>query len=283
MSGMDLAALQAWCGREERREVVLDPWPAAALAAALGRDDLPGPGDPLPPFWHLLYHLPVAHAAATGPDGHPARGGFLPPVPLPRRMWAGGRLAVEQPLRLGERVEKISTVKAVTPKNGRQGPLVFVLVEHRLAGPAGPALVEEHDIVYREAPAPGGRPARVAPPAGAVWRQCWRPDEVLLFRYSALTYNGHRIHYDHRYATEVENYPGLVVHGPLLATLMLELLRREMPGMNLRRFAYRAVAPLTVGNPLTVCGCPRGDGRTIELWVEGAAGELAMQGEVVPG
>lgn len=274
----DLAAAQAWLGREQRSVARLDPWPAMALTAALGRDDPPGIGEPLPPFWHQLYHLPVVHADATGPDGHAKRGGFLPPVPLPRRMWAGGRLTVERPLRLGEQVEKVSTVKAIMPKAGRQGPLVFVLVEHRLIGPEGLAIAEEHDIVYREPSTAAAKPERAA--AEAPWRRQWQPDEVLLFRYSALTYNGHRIHYDHRYATGVEGYPGLVVHGPLIVTLLLDLLRREAPDATLHQLSYRALAPLFVGEPLTVHGAPDAAGSRAELWAAGPDGRLAMRAEV---
>ena len=219
----------------------VDPWPAAALTAALGRDDPPGPGAELPPFWHQLYGHAAVHAAATGPDGHEARGEFLPLVTLPHRMWAGGRLMVHRPLRIGEAFRKASTVRRITPKQGRQGPLVFVLVEHRFETDAG-------DGAGRGAghrlPRAGARlPPPVRPEPGR-WRQPWRPDPVLLFRYSALTYNGHRIHYDADYAREVEGYPGLVVHGPLLATLMLDLVRREQPDRTLQRFAFRAVSPL---------------------------------------
>ncbi|MEK0085261.1 FAS1-like dehydratase domain-containing protein [Benzoatithermus flavus] len=276
MTPSDLEAAEAWLGREEHRVDVLDPWPAAALTAALGRNDPPGRGEPLPPFWHQLYHLPVVHADATGPDGHARKGGFLPPVPLPRRMWAGGRLRIERPLLVGQEIAKVSAVKAITPKTGRQGPLVFVLVEHRLTGPQGLAVIEEHDIVYREPPVRGAAGPPPAP-AGAVWQRQWRPDEVLLFRYSALTYNGHRIHYDRPYATEVEGYPGLVVHGPLIATLLLDLLRRERPEASLCHFAYRAQAPLFAGEALTVHGKPAADGAEVRLWATGNDGRLAME------
>jgi 3-methylfumaryl-CoA hydratase len=281
VSAHDLADAKAWLGREQRVEATLDPWPAAALTAALGRDDPPGMGAPLPPFWHQLYHLPVVHADATGQDGHARKGGFLPPVPLPRRMWAGGRLEVERPLRVGERALKVSTIKAITGKAGRQGPLVFVLVEHRLVGADGPALVEEHDIVYREPPAPGAATAPAAAATEAAWERAWTPDEVLLFRYSALTFNGHRIHYDQPYARQVEGYAGLVVHGPLIVTLLLDLLRRERPEAALRRFAYRAHAPLFAGERLTVRGAPAVGGGPVQLWAAGPDGRLAMTAEAV--
>jgi 3-methylfumaryl-CoA hydratase len=265
----------AWVGRSRSAEFTVDPWPAAALTAALGRGDPPGPGDELPPFWHQLYGAPVVRADETGPDGHERKGVFLPPVPLPRRMWAGGRLRIERPLLVGELARKVSTVRSVTPKAGRTGPLVFVVVEHRVETGAGVALVEEQDIVYREPAPPGGAAPRREEPGR--WRRAWAPDAVLLFRYSALTYNGHRIHYDAPYARGVEGYRGLVVHGPLLATLMLDLVRRELPGRAVRSFDYRGTAPLIAGEELVVRGEPDGDAR-VRLWVTGPGGLLAMEG-----
>ena len=229
---LDIAELKAWTGRQEVREDVVTPVPVAALAATLDRDDpAPAPGTPLPPLWHWLYFLPLHRQSELGPDGHAKRGGFLPPVPLPRRMWAGGRFDFRRPLRVGDAIRRTSTIADVGLKEGRTGPLVFVLVRHEVATGEGVALVEEHDIVYRDLPEPGEaapapRPAR----ADAAWRRDIHPDDVLLFRYSALTFNGHRIHYDRRYVTEVEGYPGLIVHGPLLATLLVDLLRRHTAG-----------------------------------------------------
>ncbi|MDX6749353.1 MaoC family dehydratase N-terminal domain-containing protein [Geminicoccaceae bacterium 1502E] len=277
MSLPDTAPFAAWIDREEVSRLSLDPWPAAALTAALDRDDPPGPGAPLPPFWHHLYGLPVVRAAATGPDGHAARGGFLPPVPLARRMWAGGRLAWTGPLPVGAEVTRRSTVRSITAKEGRQGPLVFVLVEHRFETDRGLALVEEHDIVYREAPspdAPQAEPPRA--PEQAAWQQAWLPDEVMLFRYSALTYNGHRIHYDDRYVREVEGYPGLIVHGPLLATFLLDLVRRARPDATVARFEFRALAPVFAGRQLVACGTPDTTGAA--LWIADAKGAMVMRG-----
>ena len=271
-------SLAAWLGRTAEAQFTLDPWPAAALTAALDRDDPPGLGQPLPPFWHHLYGHGTPRASVTGPDGHPSRGGFLPPVPLPRRMWAGGRLRFERPLLIGQEVTRRSAVKAITPKQGRQGALVFVFVEHVFSTEQGLALVEEHDIVYREAAA-GSSPAATGGPDAhlAPWRHSWQPDEVLLFRYSALTYTGHRIHYDHRYVTEVEAYPGLIVHGPLLATFMLDLVRRARPDAFVRRFSFRALAPVFVGESLTALGWPEGDHAALAI-ARGA--QTVMRGEV---
>jgi 3-methylfumaryl-CoA hydratase len=274
---IDLDELRAWVGRTERRTDPLPAWTAAALAATLDRADPPAAGDPLPPGWHWAFFLDAAPMAALGRDGHPRRGGFLPPVPLPRRMWAGGRLAFEADLPVGEPAERVSEVVEVALREGRTGPLVFVTVRHTLTGGRGRAVVEEHDIVYREDPRPGdAAPAPKAAPADAAWSREVNPDPVLLFRYSALTFNGHRIHYDRSYATGVEGYPGLVVHGPLMATLMLDLARRERPGDRLARFEFRALAPVFDTAPFTVAGRPEGSGAA--LWVAGPGGALAMSG-----
>jgi 3-methylfumaryl-CoA hydratase len=262
---------------------VITPMPVAALAATLDRDDpKPQAGDELPPLWHWLYFLPVVRQSELGPDGHPKRGGFLPPVPLPRRMWAGARFEFHQPLRIGESIVRKSTVADVSVKEGRVGPLIFVLVRHHVAGPAGLAFVEEHDIVYSEAPRRGEtRPSspRAAAPTGAIWQREIHTNEVMLFRYSALIFVGHRIHYDRRYATEVEGYPGLVVHGPLIATLLAELLRRHSTAP-LRTFRFRAVSPLFDTAPFLLCGTQEPDGRA-SLWAQSAEGNLAMRAEVV--
>jgi 3-methylfumaryl-CoA hydratase len=276
----EAADLQGWVGRRQVTNFTVEPWPAAALSAALGRDDPPGLGEPLPPFWHHLYGLPVVTAGETGPDGHPMRGGFLPPVPLPRRMWAGGRLGFTDPLLIGDQVERASEVKSITHKQGRQGPLAFVLVEHRFTTGRGLALTEEHDIVYREPAGAAAAPPGESAAASPAWRRRWLPDEVMLFRYSALTYNGHRIHYDQPYATAVEGYPGLVVHGPLLATLILDLLRRERPQVRLERFAFRAVQPVFVGQEIDIQGEPEGASGA-QFSVIDRHGALAMRAEAV--
>jgi 3-methylfumaryl-CoA hydratase len=280
---LDIAELKAWTGRQEIREDVVTPVPVAALAATLDRDDpAPAPGTPLPPLWHWLYFLPLHRQSELGPDGHAKRGGFLPPVPLPRRMWAGGRFDFRRPLRVGDAIRRTSTIADVGLKEGRTGPLVFVLVRHEIATGEGVALVEEHDIVYRDLPeageaAPAPRPART----DAAWRRDIHPDDVLLFRYSALTFNGHRIHYDRRYVTEVEGYPGLIVHGPLIATLLLDALRHERPEVEIVQYSFRAVRPLFDINPFAVCGAPLADGKTFRLWAKDHEGWLAMDATAV--
>ena len=279
--------LDDWIGRTELASDVLTPAPYAALAATLDRPpERPAPGTPLPPLWHWLYFLPLHRQSDLGPDGHAKRGGFLPPVPLPRRMWAGSQFEFHAPLAIGDAVTRTSTIDGVARKSGRTGPLVFVRVRHevRRAGEAAVALTEFHDIVYRDAPQPGD-PAPVpqpAPPTSA-WERRVVPDDVLLFRYSALTFNGHRIHYDRRYCTEVEGYPGLVVHGPLLATLLLDLLRRERPDAGVARFEFRAVRPVFDLHPFFACGEPQADGASFRLWIRDHAGCTAMEATAVAG
>jgi 3-methylfumaryl-CoA hydratase len=212
-----------------------------------------------------------------GPDGHAKRGGFLPPVPLPRRMWAGSRIEFPAPLQVGQSLSRLSRIADVSLKEGRTGPLVFVKVRHEISGDGRLAVVDEHQIVYRDAPRPGeAAPAPVALPDEAQWSRRIAPDNVLLFRYSALTFNGHRIHYDRRYVTEVEGYPGLIVHGPLIATLLLDLLRRERPQATVKAFSFRAVSPLFDIAPFEVCGRDAGDG-TVRLWARNDRGQLAME------
>ena len=277
---IDGTALRAWIGRQELREDLVTPAPCAALAATLDRDDpFPPPGTALPPLWHWLYFLPLHRPSELGPDGHARRGGVLPPVPLPRRMWAGGQLAFHRPLRIGEQVRRASTVADVAPKQGRSGPLVLVRVRHEITTDAGLALVEDHDIVYRDLPAPGAAAAPPQPaPRHADWRREVRADALLLFRYSALTFNAHRIHLDRDYATGVEGYPGLIVHGPLIATLLADLARRHGAAPMIA-FRYRAVQPLFDDAPFALCGALAIDGRRVALWAQAGDGSLAMTAE----
>lgn len=276
-----LAQLQTWQGKRESFKDLITPAPLRALSATLDRED-PEPqiGTPLPPLWHWLYFLPHAQQSELGPDGHAKRGGFLPPVPLPRRMWAGGRLQWHAPLRVGDEVERVSTIESVTHKTGRSGELVFVLVKHEVYNAQGLCLTEAHDIVYRPAALPGDPvPAPVTAQKQAPWQREIAPDDVLLFRYSALTFNGHRIHYDRKYVTEVEGYPGLVVHGPLIATLLLDLLRRHTDRAVVR-FEFKALRPTfecADRRPLRLCGEPDVHGRTVRLWAQDHEGWLTMQ------
>jgi len=272
---IDIAHLREWIGKTETRSDQVTLAPMAALSATLDRDDPPPQaGDALPPLWHWLYFLPAERQSELASDGHAAKGGFLPPVPLPRRMWAGNRQEFHQTLRAGETVTRVSRILDVSYKEGRGGPLVFVTVRHEIGNDGGLALTEEHDIVYRGPDAPSAKAPEA--PAQAEWRREIHPDDVLLFRYSALTFNGHRIHYDRRYATEVEHYPGLIVHGPLIATLLADLFRRNLPEARVTHLSFRAVSPLFDGARFTVCGRPEEDGKTVHLWAQNAAGGLAM-------
>ena len=279
MSDRDDSAWQDWVGRTERRTDTVTAAPLAALEATLDRDDAaPVAGDEVPPLWHWLYFTPLVRQSRIGDDGHAKRGGFLPPIPLPRRMWAGGRLDFRAPLRVGDEVGRVSRIAAVSSRSGRSGPLAFVTVCHEISPAGGSlAIAEEHDIVYREAAQPGAA-AVPAPTARTdeTFRRTVRPDPVLLFRYSALTFNGHRIHYDRSYVTGVEHYPGLIVHGPLIATLLLDLLRRERPALRVRRFEFKAVGPLFDLDAFEVCGRDDASG-TVALWARGPEGRLAMQ------
>ena len=270
--------LEDWIGRTDTLRDVVTAAPVAALDATLDNGNaVPDSGDALPPLWHWLYFLPHPRRSEIGPDGHAARGGFLPPVPLPRRMWAGGRLQWRDAIRVGDAIERVSRVLSISRKSGKSGDLVFVLVEHRVSTVRGLALTEEHDIVYREAPR-SDAPAPVPPPAPTdeAWCERITPDEVLLFRYSALTFNGHRIHYDRRYVTEVEGYAGLIVHGPLIATLLVELLRKHRPGATLAKFSFRAISPLFDTATFEVCGRPAADDGSVALWARNGDGRLAM-------
>jgi 3-methylfumaryl-CoA hydratase len=274
---IDVASLEPWLGRTELRDDTIGATPLAALSATLDRDDAwPAPGSVVPPLWHWLYFLPLHRQSELGPDGHAKRGGFLPPVALPRRMWAGGRLSFERALRVGETATRSSRIASIVAKSSRSGPLVFVTVEHEIASAMGVSIRERQDLVYRELAAPGVVAEPAAAPDGATFEREVVPDDVLLFRYSALTFNGHRIHYDRRYVTEVEGYPGLVVHGPLIATLLLDLLRRQEPRLEVCRFEFKAVSPLFDIHPFAICGRPDGD-RRYALWARDHRGRLAMQ------
>ena len=277
--------LKEWVGRSESVSDIVTATPYAALSATFDRPpERPPAGTPLPPLWHWLYFLPLAAQSDIGPDGHPKRGGFLPPVPLPRRMWAGSQLDFHRPLRVGDALTRTSTIADVTEKTGRTGTLVFVKVRHeiRRGDETDVALTEFHDIVYREAPTKDDvAPAPKAAAATSTWERKWIPNDVLLFRYSALTFNGHRIHYDRRYVTEVEGYPGLIVHGPMVATLLLDLLRHQLPDAQVARYEFRAVRPVFDINPFYVCGEPQPDGKTIKLWAKDHEGWLTMDATAV--
>ncbi|MEO6625308.1 MAG: MaoC family dehydratase N-terminal domain-containing protein [Burkholderiaceae bacterium] len=278
---MSTTQLQDWIGRTELLHDTVTPIPYAALSATLNRPDSarPPPGTPLPVLWHWLYFLPISQQSEIGPDGHPQRGGFMPPVPLPRRMWAASDLLFHEQLCVCDRLSRTSTITGVQEKTGRTGSLIFVSVRHELRcnGADAIALTENQHIVYRAAASPDDvPPGPTAAPASSQWERRIVPDAVLLFRYSALTFNGHRIHYDRQYVTGVEGYAGLVVHGPLIATLLIDLLRRECPDAVVRAFTFKAVHPTIDTHPFSVHGEPSADGKTVHLWGRDHAGWLTM-------
>ena len=275
---MNTEELQAWTGRTETSQDVISAAPLRMLRATLDLPSGPAPGL-LPPLWHWLYFLPSAPQSELGPDGHPRRGGFLPPVPLPRRMWAGGQLEFFDPLRVGDTIQRTSTIDDVAVKSGRSGELCFVRVRHEVSSPRGLALREFHDIVYRPQATAGGAAPTYEHAPEADWQERVTPDDVLLFRYSALTFNGHRIHYDRRYATQVEGYPGLIVHGPLMATLLAGLGGRQCGGRPAKSFAFRALKPVFDLQPFDVCGAARGSDAA-DLWIRDAQGHKAMSARI---
>jgi len=279
MTTIDLDHLRQWEGRQETAGDTIEPAKVRAMAATLDWERAPEPGEELPRPWHWLYFLPAVRQSKIGRDGHPERGGFLPPVPLPRRMWASGSVEFLAPLRIGDQATRTSTVKSVTHKRGGTGDLVFVTLEHEIAVAGTPVIRERQHLVYREDPDPNAPPPRpVSPPAAAQFGREWTPDPVLLFRYSALTFNGHRIHYDRDYAMREEGYAGLVVHGPLSATLLLDLVRAQCPGQAIGYYDYRAVRPLIDGAPFRVEGCRTEGG--LDLWVVDHSGAVTMQASV---
>lgn len=276
--------LNDWLGRSETLRDTVTATPYAALAATLDWTqsaglERPDPGTPLPYLWHWLYFLPLHAQSEIGEDGHARRGGFLPPVPLPRRMWAAGDFRFHQPLCIGDALTRTSTIVDIQEKTGRTGSLIFVKVRHEIRRNAAEevALTEHHHIVYRGAAGADDRPvAPLEAPSSSRWQRQIVPDDVLLFRYSALTFNGHRIHYDRRYVTLVEGYPGLIVHGPLIATLLMDLLRRNHPTANVIDFRFKAVRPTFDTHSFSVHGEPSADGKSIHLWAQDHEGWLTM-------
>lgn len=273
-----LEQLREWIGRSETRTETLAAEPVHALAATFDLDGAATASQPLPPLWHWVYFLPRAPQHTIGQDGHPALGGFLPPVPLPRRMWAGGELTFHRGLRVGETVTKTSTISDVQHKSGRTGELWFVTVDHAYTVDGETALNERHDIVYRAMPEKGQpQPPRPRLEHAAQFGRTLQADPVMLFRFSALTFNGHRIHYDLDYVRDVEGYPGLIVHGPLQAMLTLELLRHERPQARVKRFGFRGLAPLFHQDTVSVGGmdAPDAAGKVV-LWTGDDKGGQAM-------
>ncbi|MGF6513157.1 3-methylfumaryl-CoA hydratase [Pseudomonas sp. BT76 TE3572] len=274
MSTIDLQHLRQWVGKTHVDHDVLSSRHARLMAATLGipQSDLVS-GYPLPPLWHWLYFLDGLPPEELGRDGHPARGGFLPPVPLPNRMWAGGQLEFKKALPLDGSVEKRSSVVSIEHKKGRSGELVFVTVLHEIVHAGEVAISEHHDIVYKEStPVDSNKPFAAMPQATHSYE--WLPTSITLFRYSALTFNGHRIHYDADYCREVESYASQVIHGPLNATLLAGYAER-IAGKPVKLFNYRGVRPALLGVTLTLNAVH--EGNDLLLWVSLPDGAVSMQ------
>ena len=275
---------QDWIGKRETAQDIASLVPIRGMLATLddAEKDL-AEGDPLPPLWHWLYFLEQAPARGIDSDGHAKRGGFMPPVMLPRRMFAGASLSFEAPIRIGAQITRESEIVSAEAKSGRTGQLVFVNVRHRISAEGRLAVEETQTIVYRQegapTPAPEILPDLPAAPAGA-WVTEIDPDPVLLFRCSALLFNAHRIHYDRAYAVEEEHYPGLVVHGPLIATQLMDLVRLNAK-RPVKRYSFRAAAPIFDIAPYRVVGVADGD--TVSLTAERSDGAAAMRAEAVLG
>lgn len=277
MTAADSADLSLWIGRTESVSETLAPFPGRALAALLDRDPDSAGHDEIAPLEHWLHLLPLHRQSEIATDGHTRRGGFLPPVPLPRRMFAGAQITFLRPLTTGSQARRVGTVASITPKTGRSGPLTFVQIRQEIAGPDGPALIEEQDIVYRTHPTADAAGTKSGGPRldDATWTEVYRPDASALLRYSALLFNAHRIHYDHRYTTGIEHYPDLIVHGQLVATLLADLAQsRAGP---LASFAFRSYAPFFVDRPITLMG--RADGDLVSLAAADDTGLVAMTAE----
>lgn len=272
MTDLDIDHLRQWIGREETKSELLTPAAVDRFNATFDVAGEPRDGDAAPAMIHLCLAPPAAPTAQLGPDGHPARGGFLPPVPLPRRMWAGGSFAFTGDIRVGETVTRRSTIRDVSVKHGRTGTLCFVTVDHRIDSNGREAVRERQDIVYRGTDSAPAKPADPAP--HGAHRRLVEPSAALLFRYSALTFNGHRIHYDAPYVRDVEGYPGLIVHGPLQATLLVQFaqqLRGRCPAL----FEFRSLSPLFDDADFTLNAAE--DGEALNLWTSYADGPVAMQ------
>lgn len=274
-----------WIGRTEILHDFIAPAPAEAASATFDDPLARFPdGSGLPPAWHWFHFLPKVPTSRIGADGHPRQGGFLPPIPLPRRMFAGARLRFLSPLRVGRPAVREGVIRDVSQKAGRTGLLAFVTVAYTIRQDGRVCVQEEQDIVYREhgvpLPAPEALPEPPPVPEGA-WVRVVHPDPMLLFRFSALTFNAHRIHYDRPYAIATEGYPGLVVHGPLTAALLLELVRSRAPDRRIAGFAFRGEAPLFDLAPFRLLGVPQDE--SVTLTAEGPDGRTAMSATVTFG
>lgn len=273
--------LGKWIGRKRIERDIVAPNQAMAMAATLDLDpNAFDKGAVLPEFWHWIYFMHSVRRSRLGEDGHELRGDFMPPVELPRRMWAGGRVRFLRSIVIGTAIDRTSEIISIDEKRGRSGPLVLTTVRHTIRDANGICVEEEQDIVYCEIPKSDESPRHeVNLPADAQWRETFLPDAVTLFRYSALMFNAHRIHFDYLFTTDVEGYRGLLVHGPLTATLLLEAAKRNVQ-RDLASFRYRGLAPLFNDELITLAGSNTKHKDETELWAAGPSGLVAMQGAV---
>ena len=284
MTALDLDDLRTHIGRTQTATDMIQPGPANLLRLALGR---PEPeyreGDLLPPAWLALYFLPRVASDALRPDGSPRDTGVVPPLALPRRMFAGERVRFHGAVRVGESLRRETRLADISVKHGGTGTLVFATVTSRVYASGGLVVEEERRTVFREEVKAGDRnqaPRRESPPGDTPWRRSVTPDPVLLFRFSALTFNSHRIHYDRAWAMDVEGYPGLVVHGPLTTTLLIDFARDQNPGRRIAAYTTQARAPLFDTAPFELRGRPAAGGQGCELWAVTPEGTIAVSAEV---
>lgn len=277
---MNEIKLEQWIGRNETVDDIIALTPVRALAATFNRQTEISDNSQLPALWHWLYFLDTAAQQDLAADGHPQRGGFLPPITLPRRMWAGSQLQFHLPIHIGDLLTRSSTIHSIKEKTGHSGKLVFVKIQHEITRDGQHCITESQDIVFREAAKPGASSVTgELAESESEFQLRFQADSRLLFRYSALTFNAHRIHYDTPYVKEIEGYPGLIVHGPLLATMMLELLWQNLPEVQLNAFEFKALRPIFDGQVSTIRATSPDNEGNIRLWVADHEGALCMQGE----
>jgi len=277
---IDEAALRRHIGTSIREEDVATAAPIAMLAATFDRSERPKAGEPIPQGWHIGYFLNMASQASLAADGLPTGAGVLPKMPLPRRMYAGCRITFHDDIRIGEPISRETTLSDIQVRRGSTGALIFATQTRRITTPRGLAMTEEYQGAFREEVKAGdksGIPRREEVPAGLPWRRRHKADAVSLFRFSAITFNPHRIHYDQPYATGVEGYPGLVVHGPYSQACLSDFVRDMSPGKRMATFAMRARAPLFEDDPFDLVGRPTADGKGAEAWAVTPSGTIAMQ------
>ena len=278
---IDIELLKKDLGRKIEDEDVVTQAPLKAMIATFDRaDKVPESGEPIAPGWHLCFLHSYARRAQLGLDGAAAEGGVLPKIPMPRRMYAGSTFTFDGEIRVGDKLRRELEFTDIQLRQGSTGTLVVATQTRRIFTPRGLALTEAANTVFREEVKAGqksGVPVREAAPKDAPWRRTIKPDPVMLFRYSAITFNPHRIHYDRTYCLETEGYPGLVVHGPFAQQCIFDLLRDSMPGHRIKTLAVRARAPLFDTAPFDVIGRPTPDGKGAELWTVTPQGTIAAQ------